>query len=129
MDSHQYHELLRTQPRRRRQPERVVAITLAEHLTLRAGPDIWWAHYPAGGRRHPTEAAIFKEMGVKAGTPDLLIAARGRMYGLELKAIGGRLSPEQIITHENMRRAGVVVGTAAGIDEALAMLSEWGILP
>jgi hypothetical protein len=28
-----------------------------------------------------------------------------------------------------MRAAGAVVAVAAGIDEALAILSEWGVLP
>jgi hypothetical protein len=112
-------------PTARRQPERVVV----EHLRLRAPSGVFWMHYPAGGRRHPTEAAILKEMGTRAGVPDLLFVIDGRLYGLELKAdYHGRLSPEQIATHEAMRRAGAVVGTAAGIDQALAILGEWGII-
>jgi hypothetical protein len=115
---------------KRRQPERIVHISVVEHLRLRAPSGIFWMHYPAGGRRHPTEAAILKEMGTRAGVPDLLFVISGRLFGLELKAdCHGRLSAEQIATHAALRAAGAVVGTAAGIDEALAILGEWGVLP
>lgn len=114
---------------KRAQPERGIQVALVEHLQWRAPREIWWTHFPAGGRRSRITGAILKGMGAKAGVPDLLFLAHGRLYGLELKADRGRLSPTQVATHENMRRAGAVIGTAGGVDEALALLSEWGILP
>jgi hypothetical protein len=65
---------------------------------------------------------------VRAGTPDILLAAGGRLFGLELKRSGGRLSDAQKLCHEEMRSAGAVVGVAAGVDEALSLLAEWGLL-
>ena len=59
-------------------------------------------------------------MGAKAGLPDILLVAHGRLFGLELKAgERGRLSEVQKTTHEEMRRAGAVVGTAGTVDEAI----------
>jgi hypothetical protein len=48
---------------------------------------------------------------------------------LELKnGMRGRLSPTQVSTHDEMREAGAVIGTAGTIDEALNLLAEWGLL-
>jgi hypothetical protein len=52
----------------------------------------------------------------------------GLTYALELKAPAGRLSPTQIACHEAMRGAGATVETVSDIDEALKILSAWGIL-
>lgn len=55
-------------------------------------------HFANGGKRGPIEGAIFKAMGVRAGSPDLiLIIPRGSFHGLalELKSKDGRLTIEQ----------------------------------
>jgi hypothetical protein len=118
------------QSRRRQQlNEQSLQRSVIQHLRWRAPRDVWFAHYPGGGWRSRTEAAIFKGLGVKAGTPDLIVIRGGRTFALELKAPGGRLSPTQIACHGDMRRAGATVAVATGIDQALALLSEWNILP
>jgi hypothetical protein len=83
---------------------------------------------PRGGWRSPVEAAIFKSLGVVAGIPDIIIFYSGRCFALELKAAGGRLTPTQIDTQARMRAAGVMVGTAIGIDAALELFERWGLL-
>jgi len=99
------------------------------HLGRRGIPGLWYCHIPNGGYRNAIEAAIFKSLGVVAGAPDLLLISSGKTYGLELKAAkGGRLSPAQIRTQEQMRQAGAIVATATGIDEALHQLELWGLL-
>ena len=99
------------------------------HLGRRGMPGLWWCHVPNGGYRGAIEAAIFKSLGVIAGVPDLLLIFSGKTYGLELKAAkGGRLSPAQIRTQEQMRQAGAIVATVTGIDEALQQLESWGLL-
>jgi hypothetical protein len=67
-------------------------------------------------------------MGTKAGVPDLLILSHGRLYGLELKAGRGKPSTTQFETHSAMREAGAVIGVAGSLDQALALLGEWGVL-
>jgi hypothetical protein len=113
----------------RARPEQQLQRTILAHLSRRGVPGLWWCHVPNGGYRGAIEGAIFKSLGVIAGVPDLLLIYSGRTYGLELKAAkGGRLSPAQIRTQEQMRQAGATVATATGIDEAVHQLELWGLL-
>jgi hypothetical protein len=91
-------------------------------------PDCFAFHCPNGGYRRPVEAALLKAMGVVAGVPYLLLLREGRLRGMELKSPHGRLSAEQIICHQAMRRAGAEVTTVYDVDEALDRLAEWGLL-
>jgi hypothetical protein len=114
--------------RRQQRPEQSLQKALVEHLHGRAPRDVWFAHYPGGGWRSRTEAAIFKSLGVKAGTPDLLLVKGGQLFGIELKSDRGRLSAAQKATHEDLRRSGAIVETVSNIDDALKILCAWGIL-
>jgi hypothetical protein len=114
--------------RRRRRPEQQLQRTLIAHLRWRAPRDTWWAHYPGGGARSAVEGAIFRGLGVRAGTPDLLLLKSGKLYCIELKSDRGRLSAAQIACHEELRAAGATVETVSNIDEALELLALWGIL-
>ena len=98
------------------------------HLRQRGAKNVFAFHPANGGYRTPVEAAIFKAMGVVPGTPDVICVKRGQIFGLELKAEGGKLSEAQRATIETMRAAGAVVEVATGIDQALATLESWGLL-
>jgi hypothetical protein len=74
------------------------------------------------------ESAIFKGMGVIAGIPDIFVLRAGRLFALELKAPGGRISPAQVVCHERLRAVGALVAVAVGLDDALARLEQWGLL-
>lgn len=53
---------------------------------------------PNGGKRNAIEAAKLKQMGVRAGFPDLILLVSNRFYpfmGIELKARKGRQSEHQ----------------------------------
>jgi hypothetical protein len=116
--------------RRGNQPERQVQRAVLDHLAWRAPRDIFWCHYPAGGRRSPITGALMKSLGAKPGVPDLLLVSQGRLFGLELKnGTRGRLSDAQIATHSEMRKAGAIIGVAGDLDQALELLATWGILP
>jgi hypothetical protein len=113
----------------RARPEQQLQRSVLAHLGRRGVPGLWFAHVPNGGYRTAIEGAIFRSLGVVAGTPDLLLIHAGKVYGLELKAAKGRwLSTAQIRTQEQMRLAGAIVATAVGIDQALAQLEVWGLL-
>jgi hypothetical protein len=114
--------------RRRSQPERKIQVAVVNHLAWRASPDVWWTHFPAGGRRSRITGAILKGMGTRVGVPDLLIVSRGKLFALELKAERGRLSPVQRETHAAMLEAGAVIGVAGNVDQAIDLLTEWGLL-
>lgn len=112
-------------------------ITLAAFLNQIKynGRKLQWAAIPNGGKRDKRTAAILKKMGVKSGLSDILIFDSPPNYplmkgaALELKKLkGGKVSPEQIewLTYfENNRW---VAGVAEGLDQALALLKDWGYI-
>jgi hypothetical protein len=85
-------------------------------------------HPANGGARRPAEASIFQGLGVRAGASDLLLWHQGRSYALELKATRGRVSAAQRQFLDDMRGAGVLIGVAFGLDQALTVLEGWRLL-
>lgn len=98
------------------------------HIDARAAKNVVAFHVGNGGFRRPIEAAILKGMGVRAGIPDIVIIKAGRPFMLELKAPGGRLSEAQKSMRHKLWDAGVPVGEAHSLDEALTWLEKHGIL-
>lgn len=88
---------------------------------------IWW-HTPNGGMRNKTEAARFHGLGVKAGVPDILLLSDGQLFALELKRIGGRLSPSQRQMLDALANAGARIHVAYGVDQAFEILREWRLV-
>jgi hypothetical protein len=109
-------------------PEQAIQRAVFAHLAARGAPGTFAFHVPNGGWRSAVEAAILKGLGVVAGVPDLVLIRDGAVFGLELKAHNGRLSPAQVATQEAMRAAGVTVAVATGLDAALAQLESWNFL-
>jgi VRR-NUC domain len=81
----------------RQHPEYQIQAALAEHLRLRARPGTWWSA-TNNNPRSAIAGAIGKAAGIRAGLPDLLLVKSGRVFGLELKRPGGRVSPAQRAT-------------------------------
>jgi hypothetical protein len=113
---------------RRSRPEDVIQRTVFAHLRQRGVPGLVVWHTPNGGKRKPIEASIMNGLGVLAGVPDVLAVKNGQLYALELKADGGRLTPNQVAVHEAMRQAGAFVCTTYGLNEAIARLEDWGLV-
>jgi hypothetical protein len=112
----------------RARPEQIIQRAVFDHLRARAARGVFAFHVPNGGYRKPIEAAIMKGLGVKAGVPDVVAIHKGRCYGLELKAEGGRATPKQLEAIAAMEAAGAHCCIAEGLDRALAVLEQWGIL-
>jgi hypothetical protein len=121
-------QAFRRPPRRRQQPERLIHQALAHHLELRLPRDAFWWHPATGGKRSALTGSLMKSLGSKPGLPDMMVLMNTRLYGLELKAPGGRLSDVQKECHARLREAGAIIGVATGIDEALGLLNTWGVL-
>ena len=83
---------------------------------------------PNGGYRRPVEAAIMKATGVVAGVPDTVWIKGGLVFGLELKAPGGRVTENQLATMAAMEAAGAQTCLAEGLDQALEVLEARGLL-
>lgn len=91
-------------------------------------PGVVYWHTPNGGARDAREGARFKQIGVKAGIPDLLFLRAGRLYCLELKAQSGSTSIAQQVMHARLRDAGAAcVATANSLQAAKAQLNAWGL--
>lgn len=114
-------------PHRQREEQAIQRAVFA-HLRQRAAPDVFAFHPANGGWRSPVEGAIFKGMGVVPGVPDVIAIKDGRVYGLELKAKGGRTSEHQVAALAAMAKAGAMVAVAIGVDNAILQLEEWGLL-
>lgn len=113
---------------KRHRPEQAVHQAVVQHLDLRGKPGIFYYHPANGGFRTAIEGSILKSLGVRAGVPDLIILYEGRTFGLELKAGKAKVTESQRTAHALMRVAGATVETATGIDEALRVLSGWGLM-
>jgi hypothetical protein len=109
-------------------PERLIQKAVFCHLRCRPAAGVVAFHVANGGYRHKSEAAIFKGMGVLAGIPDIIALKAGRMYALELKRQGGKVSPEQRDTMDMLTAAGATCAVAYGIDEAILQLESWQLL-
>jgi hypothetical protein len=114
--------------RRRQQPEVQIQRAVIECLAWCARPGVFAFHVPNGGFRKPIEAAILKSIGTVAGIPDIVCVFKGRVYALELKSEGGRVTDVQCVVHARLREAGAEVAVAYGLDAALAQLQSWQLL-
>ena len=108
--------------------EAAIHHTVIAHLQQRGVPGVFFFHPANGGYRRKIEAKILQGLGVVPGVPDVIIIYQGRVYGLELKAPGGRATPKQLEVVATMEAAGAYCCIAEGLDRALAVLEAWGLL-
>jgi hypothetical protein len=111
-----------------KRPEEQIHRAVISHLAIRSMPGVFYFHPANGGRRTKAEAGIFKALGVRAGVPDLIVLYRSQVFGLELKAATGELTPLQRQTLNDMEVAGARTAVAHSLDEALVTLECWGVL-
>lgn len=83
----------------------------------------------AGGvRTSMSQAVKMKSMGYRKGTPDIFVAVpKGGRHGLflELKAIGGKASPEQKIMLANLQAQGYAAAVVVGFEQVKATLTAY----
>lgn len=90
-------------------------------------------HVPNGGLRSKVEAGIMKALGIKAGVADLCIiwsppgARRAHVGFIELKAVGGKLSPEQLAFGASCKALNARCDLAHSLDEVEEILRRWGV--
>ena len=114
--------------RRRRHPEDDLQKAVKKFLDIALPPDAIFHHSPNGGWRVKREAAKFKEMGVKAGWPDITIIWNGgRSWFIELKIDRNTPSLAQLACHTALRLAGSKVEVCKSLDEVEVQLRDWGI--
>jgi hypothetical protein len=94
--------------------------------------DVLFFAVPNGGYRRGAEAAALRRQGVVAGAPDLVLPIRDNRWtclAIEMKRqVGGVVSPEQRLMHEQLRAAGWLVLVCCGCADAVAQLTALGVL-
>jgi hypothetical protein len=106
-------------------------------------PARWWPNLMGQIQLTPDQMARLARIGLKAGFPDAQILHAGRIYFLEFKARGGRLSKTRIVRtkHGALRQvegqedvfprllaAGAAdIAVVTSLDELLAVLARWQI--
>jgi hypothetical protein len=73
--------------------------------------------------------ARLKRMGLRSGVSDLVFVKDGRVYFLEMKRPGGKISDNQAIFGLDATHAGAKYEVAWSFDQALKILKEWSIIP
>ena len=80
---------------------KVVAAWLDQNLP----EDTFWTTFPSGGGGE-FRGYILKDMGLKAGVPDILVWGKNKMIGIELKSEKGVLSKDQKIVIPKLEQLG-----------------------
>lgn len=81
----------------------------------------WMHHSPNGGQRNAATGARLKAAGTRRGFPDLVwYVRRGEFSGLaiELKAPGGRVTPEQTAWLDHLAEQNFLTALCFGLEAA-----------
>lgn len=81
----------------------------------------WFHHSPNGGKRSAATGAKLRAAGTRKGFPDLICTVRsGEFSGLaiELKALGGRVTNEQIEYLDHLASQGWLTALCFGLEAA-----------
>ena len=84
-------------------------------------------HSPNGGKRNAIEAAKFKQMGVRAGFPDLVLLVPNKFYpfmGIELKTDKGKLSEKQKSYQREFESIGAKYVVCRSLDEFMKVVTN-----
>lgn len=85
-------------------------------------------HSPNGGYRNAIEAAKFKQMGVRAGFPDLILLIPNKFYpfcGIELKIKTGRQSENQKAYQKEFESIGALYVVVRSLDEFIKVVEDY----
>src|SRR5215204_509943 len=109
--------------------EHDLQVAVLENLKARAKPGYFCFAIPNGGERPKRTGARLKQQGVHAGVADLCIMLPdSRVAWLELKAVNGQLTPQQVTFREICLALRHWYAVARTLDEAMTTLLDWGIL-
>lgn len=123
---------IRARPRKAKAPrpkEIELHMAVADVLRRYAKPDWRWSHFPSGEFRDKRTGAKLKAMGLQPGWPDfVLLDLTGRMYALELKRVGEKLTDEQEDFQAWCDDHIVPYAVARTTEAALKVLIRWGAI-
>lgn len=102
---------------------------LMEYLTINGRRELFWFAVPNAGMRSLRVGAMMKAEGLKPGVADICFMLEGgKCAWLEMKTEIGRLSAYQEGFRHRCEMLGHPYAVAKSLDEAIAILSDWGVL-
>lgn len=87
----------------------------------------WWTAVNPKPAKSRAVALASKAMGMRAGSPDIVLCWRGRFLGCELKTSVGKLSDAQQKEHPALRSSGADLATPRNVREFVAWLRGHGV--
>lgn len=109
--------------------EHKLQVSLMDYLAYAAKPEIFYFAIPNQGNRHIMNAAKMKAEGVRSGVADLcFMLPNGRVGWLEMKTSKGALSETQKAFRDRALTLSHHWGLARSVDEAILLLTSWGVL-
>ncbi|OAV65581.1 VRR-NUC domain protein [Bacteroidales bacterium Barb6XT] len=85
-------------------------------------------HSPNGGKRNATEAARFRQMGVRAGFPDVILLLPGNGFNclcMEFKTEKGKQTAEQKEFQEQAEAAGNKYVIVRSVEQAIDAIKNY----
>jgi hypothetical protein len=73
------------------------------------------------------QPAYGRKIHIRIGWPDFTTVVRGRFVGIEAKAIGGRLTPEQSAVHKSLVEQGATILVATSLKQVKECLDAIGM--
>jgi hypothetical protein len=104
-------------PWNRRDPAVLEAPIMRAVIGLLRFRGCWVTRIEGGGKLLHRKGELTFGASEMTGLPDVLAVLRGQLFGLEVKAPGGKLSQSQLTQLQAMQRAGVRVAVVVGVDE------------
>ncbi|MCP4933649.1 MAG: hypothetical protein GY927_05450 [bacterium] len=111
---------------------------IVNHIIARKRPKVFWFAVPNGGNRTAATGARLKREGVRAGVPDLHFLVNNHFLSnkgcgafalyLEYKTLEGVVSDPQKEIKREIEAAGGIWHCAYGIDRALEILVDFGVI-
>ncbi len=113
--------------------ENAIHRAVADALRKLRAPNVVYWHTANERRTTPQQGARLKRDGVRAGVPDFTIIVPyplGAPYVcfLELKSEEGNLSAAQKLFRRDVESIGCCYSVARSVDEATAILKQWGAI-
>jgi hypothetical protein len=115
---------------------------VADALNVLLLPPAMWTAFPVGHvKLEPAQAARLSRIGTARGWPDVLVLHE-RLYGIELKRVGGILSRTRVVRTRSggsrvldgqvevfvrLRDAGMKIAVCHSLEEVLRALGGWGV--
>jgi hypothetical protein len=114
--------------KKKARPEARLQKAVVQIAQLQALPGVMWHSVPNERKCSAILGAELKAMGLRPGVGDTIWIIRGYAHYLELKALGEKLSDEQVKFRDECSMMGIPYAVCDNIKDALAQLVLWGAI-